>query len=341
MTAMARIVLAGGSDIARRAISAALSADPDIETITLPNSISSIVTSVNWLQPDLIALVMSDTANEVVEAARLIMNEAPKPVVLISPGPCEETTSLLSRSGALAVLQAPEGVAPQRRFLSALKAMAEVKVVRRWRNQTAVVPVPAKPLLASVTGQLVAIASSTGGPGALQQIFSELPPDFFAPILVVQHIAGGFVDGLIRSLSSSPLAIKLAVSGEALKPRTVYIAPDNRHLGVSSRDTIVLSAAPPIDGFRPSATFLFDSAAKTFGSRLTAVVLTGMGRDGVAGLRAVHEHGGTIIAQDRETSAVFGMPKAALEGGFVDRVLPLGAIARELAISTRLEGVSA
>ena len=340
---MARIVLAGGSDIARRAISAALSADPDIETITLPNSISSIVTSANLLQPDLIALVMSDTANEVVEAARLIMNEAPKPVVLISPGPCEETTSLLSRSGALAVLQAPEGVAPQRRFLSALKAMAEASRSKCVGGEIRppLCPCRQSPYWRASRASLSPLHPQPVGLARCRQIFSELPPDFFAPILVVQHIAGGFVDGLIRSLSSSPHAIKLAVSGEALKPRTVYIAPDNRHLGVSSRDTIVLSAAPPIDGFRPSATFLFDSAAKTFGSRLTAVVLTGMGRDGVAGLRAVHEHGGTIIAQDRETSAVFGMPKAALEGGFVDRVLPLGAIARELAISTRLEGVSA
>jgi two-component system chemotaxis response regulator CheB len=121
----------------------------------------------------------------------------------------------------------------------------------------------------------------------------------------------------------------------------VYFAPDNQHLGVSSRHAVTLSSAPPIDGFRPSATYLFEAAAKAFGSQLTAVVLTGMGRDGVAGLRCVHECGGTIIAQDQNSSIVFGMPKAAIESGFVDRVLPLSAIARELAAATQMEEVSA
>jgi two-component system chemotaxis response regulator CheB len=200
-------------------------------------------------------------------------------------------------------------------------------------------PIAAKP--ARGAGQIVAIASSTGGPGALQHIFSELPGDFAAPILVVQHIAGGFADSLVRSLGTTALTIKLAQDGETLKPATVYIAPDNRHLGVSSRNTVMLSNAPPIEGFRPSATFLFEAAAKAFGSQLTAIMLTGMGRDGVAGLPLVRELGGTVIAQDRETSTVFGMPKVAIENGFVDRVLPLGAIARELAGPPSMEGVPA
>ncbi len=145
----------------------------------------------------------------------------------------------------------------------------------------------------------------------------------------------------MRSLGGTHLLVKLAQDGETLKPGTVYMAPDNRHLGVSSRNTVILSADPAIEGFRPSGTFLFEAAAKVFGAQLTAVVLTGMGRDGVAGLRAVQENGGTVIAQNRETCAVFGMPKAAIEDGFVDRVLPLGEIARELAGPARLEGVSA
>jgi two-component system chemotaxis response regulator CheB len=261
-------------------------------------------------------------------------------VVLIASARPKDADDLLARSGALALLELPVDEARQRRFVVALEAMAEVKVVRRWRRESAVVrSIHTQP--ARANGQLVAIASSTGGPGALQQIFSELPAGFAAPILVVQHIAGGFAESLVRSLGSTQLIVKLAQDGETLKPGTAYIAPDNRHLGVSSRNTVMLSAAPAIEGFRPSGTFLFEAAAKAFGPQLTAVVLTGMGRDGVAGLRAVHESGGTIIAQDRATCAVFGMPKAAIEDGFVDRVLPLGEIARELGGLTRLEGISA
>jgi two-component system chemotaxis response regulator CheB len=268
------------------------------------------------------------------------MAEAPTPIVLVAPSHPQTVDEILARSGALAFFELPKDAARQQRFVTNLQAMAEVKVVRRWHRDGAPLRVaPAVP--AKGSGSLVVIAASTGGPGALHEIFSELPRDFAAPIVVVQHIAEGFADNLVRSLSGSGLTIKLAQGGETLKPGVVYFAPDDRHLGVSSRNAITLSMAPPIEGFRPSATFLFESAAKVFGQRLTAVVLTGMGRDGAVGLRSVHECGGTVIAQDRESSIVFGMPKAAIESGFVDRVLPLSDIARELAAPTQRKGVSA
>jgi two-component system chemotaxis response regulator CheB len=335
-----RIVAAGGSDIERAALCSVLHNDASVETAALGPSLAHVVGSVKRLQPALVALVMGKAPEEAIDAARRIMGEIPCPIVLISADRIDDANDILARSGALAVVDVPVGEAQQRRFVTMLKAMAEVKVVRRWRREMAAArPMAAKP--ARGAGQIVAIASSTGGPGALQHIFSELPGDFAAPILVVQHIAGGFADSLVRSLGTTALTIKLAQDGETLKPATVYIAPDNRHLGVSSLNTVMLSNAPPIEGFRPSATFLFEAAAKAFGSQLTAVMLTGMGRDGVAGLPLVRELGGTVIAQDRETSTVFGMPKVAIENGFVDRVLPLGAIARELAGPPSMEGVPA
>lgn len=337
---MTRIVVAGGSDIERAALCAVLHSDSSVETAALGPSLIHVVGSVTRLQPALVALVMGRVPDDAIEAARRIMGEIPRPIVLVSTDHIEDSNDLLARSGALAVVDVPVGEVQQRRFVTMLKAMAEVKVVRRWRREApAIRPIAVKP--ARGTGQVVAIASSTGGPGALQHIFSELPGDFAAPILVVQHIAGGFADSLVRSLDTAALSIKLAQDGETLKPATVYIAPDNQHLGVSSRNTVMLSNAPAIEGFRPSATFLFEAAAKAFGPQLTAVMLTGMGRDGVAGLPLVREFGGTVIAQDRETSTVFGMPKVAIESGLVDRILPLGAIARELARPVAMEGVSA
>ncbi|HEY4125290.1 MAG TPA: chemotaxis protein CheB [Rhizomicrobium sp.] len=331
-----RVAVAGGSEDERRALCALLSTAPAIEASMFGAAVSSA--ALMRFEPALVALVMGNAPDDAVEASRRIMGETPKPVVLIATESLKNADEFLARSGALAILELPSDAPSQRRFVATLEAMAEVKVVRRWGRENARLRATLPPSPRG-SGQLVAIASSTGGPGALQQIFSELPANFAAPILVVQHIAGGFAESLVRSLNGTQLAVKLAEEGEMLKPGTVYIAPDNRHLGISSRNTVALSETPAIEGFRPSATFLFEAAAKAFGRQLTAVVLTGMGRDGVAGLRAVHEGGGTIIAQDRETSTVFGMPKAAIESGFVDRVLPLGAIARELAAPAPVQGV--
>jgi two-component system chemotaxis response regulator CheB len=207
-----------------------------------------------------------------------------------------------------------------------------VKVVRHWR------PAPPRPggtpLRAASAAQrrrLVAIATSTGGPGALQGLLSGLSADFSAPILVVQHITVGFTPGLAAWLNSvCDLQVKVAEHGEPLAPHTVYLAPDDRHLGVSPMPTILLSSAPPIGGFRPSGTFLFESVARAFGAAAIALILTGMGEDGVEGLRAVRQTGGRILAQDEESSVVFGMPGAAIAAGLADLVLPLEAMAARL-----------
>jgi two-component system chemotaxis response regulator CheB len=332
-----RIAVAGGSENDRSALRDVLLSNPAIEVDMLGSSVTASM--VKRLKPSLIALVMG-AAEQTTETSCRIMAEAPTPIVLIAPSQPEAIDEIVACSGALAFFELPRDVTQRHRFVAGLQAMAEVKVVRRWRRDGASPrTVPAAP--AAGAGPLVVIAASTGGPGALHEIFSELPADFPAPIIVVQHIADGFADNLVRSLSGTGRTIKLAQGGETLKPGVVYFAPDDRHLGVSPRNAIILSMAPPIEGFRPSATFLFESAARAFGLHLTAVVLTGMGCDGVAGLRSVHECGGTIIAQDRESSVVFGMPKAAIESGFVDRVLPLSDIARELAAPTQKRGVFA
>jgi two-component system chemotaxis response regulator CheB len=178
---------------------------------------------------------------------------------------------------------------------------------------------------------VVAIGASTGGPAALQRILGDLPPHFPPPILIVQHISAGFMGGFLQWLGTvCALPVKAAVQDETLMPSTIYVAPDDRHLGVTDRTRIQLSGAPAIDGFRPSATFLFQSVAKAFGPASLHVILTGMGRDGVAGLEVAHAAGATVIAQDEASSVVFGMPGPAVAAGVVDRIVPLDAVAQEL-----------
>jgi two-component system chemotaxis response regulator CheB len=217
-----------------------------------------------------------------------------------------------------------------------LKTMSQVKVVRHWpeRHKIKDTQIPEKflgQLPEGKRGRVVAIATSTGGPPALNRIFSELPGDFPAPILVVQHMLKGFMNEFASWMNgNSSLRIKVAAEGEELASGTVYLAGYDRHLGVSDRSTLFYSSDEPIGSFRPSGTFLFESVAKAYGPSALALVLTGMGSDGVAGLKAVKEAGGRVIAQDQASSVIFGMPGEAIKTGYTDMILPLEEIAPRL-----------
>jgi two-component system chemotaxis response regulator CheB len=268
------------------------------------------------------------------------MIEAPTPIVIVSSVYDEQDVQVSMhalRVGALAVLPKPPGPESRdfddqcRRLVQTVKAMSQVKVVRRWPERLVVEPPLLPALDRTARAEVAAIVASTGGPAALARILSNLSPDFGLPVLVVQHIASGFIDGFASWLNTvGTLPVRIAHEGEPLCPRTVYIAPDHHHLGVGDRSTIALSRRAPIHGFRPSGTALFESVAKVFGNSVVAVMLTGMGDDGVAGLRAVRKAGGRIIAQDEATSVVFGMPSAAIAAGLADLTLPIDAIASRL-----------
>jgi two-component system chemotaxis response regulator CheB len=227
-----------------------------------------------------------------------------------------------------------------RKLIDTVKAMNGVKVVRHWRQATERSEALPQPPLGRVgdIGQVVAIATSTGGTAALQRVLGGLPGEFPVPILVVQHITPGFTPGLVAWLNRvCDVQVKLAEHGEPLAPHTVYLPPDGWHLGVArvavggSRPfAVLLPDAAPIAGFRPSGSFLFESVAQAFGPSTVAVILTGMGEDGVEGLRHVRQLGGRILAQDEPTSVVFGMPGAALQAGLADEILPLDDIAGRL-----------
>lgn len=177
----------------------------------------------------------------------------------------------------------------------------------------------------------VALAASMGGIPALFIILSALPADFPAAILVVQHLSPNFPSQLPEVLSKrTVLRVKPAVTGDILRPGTVYVAVPNHHLMVQSNGTLLLSDDPKMNFVRPAADKLFMSMATTYKSRAIAVVLTGNGSDGALGVLAVKKHGGIAIAQDEATSEFFKMPKAAIATGQVDWVLPVEAIASKL-----------
>lgn len=268
-----------------------------------------------------------------IDATKQIMIETPTPVVVLVGvnDPAGDVADRALRAGAVCVVPKPlagtrPDAPPARRLLEAVRAMAEVRVVRHVRPAS----VQAGP--GARTPQVIAIAASTGGPAALQVLLAHLPAEFALPILVAQHISRGFTPGFVEWLGGhTRLVVKIAETGEALAPGCAYVAPDDRHLGVTPKGTIDLSQTAPIGGFRPSASFLFASVARAYGARSLAVILTGMGNDGLQGLAEVREAGGRVLAQDEESSVIFGMPGAAVAAGIADEVLPLDALAARIA----------
>ena len=198
------------------------------------------------------------------------------------------------------------------------------------------VAVPEPPRVSGKAGpiELIAVGISTGGPNALREVFSRIDADIEVPILVVQHMPAGFTEEFAKSLDRvCPLEVAEAKDEDLLKPGRVLIAPGNYHVEVERRrlaGVVRLSSSDPVNGHRPSADVLFASVAKSYGNKSIAVIMTGMGRDGAREIGRIARAGGITIAQDQETSVVFGMPKVAIENGFIHHVLPLKEIAPAL-----------
>lgn len=351
---MIRVLVAEDSATARALLVSVLSAEPDIVVVGEARTGTEAVEMAERLQPDLVTMDVQMPELGGLEATKQIMTRSPRPILVVSSaaGSDVEMSLEATRSGALMVIAKPQGVqsplyeSDRRQLVSMVRALAHVKVVRRHGTPTSMRTIdgqtPSGPWLLPSTRlaptdslEVVAIAASTGGPAALRAILSALPASFPLPILVVQHIARGFTAGLAHWLSGdSRLVVKLAELGEVLRPGAVYIAPDDRHLGVrrdpSGLLRVQLDNAPPVGTFRPSASYLFQSCAENVGRGVLALILTGMGDDGVAGLRHVRKASGRILAQDEASSVIFGMPREAQRAGVVDQVVALDDIPRRL-----------
>jgi two-component system, chemotaxis family, protein-glutamate methylesterase/glutaminase len=339
-----RVLVVDDSPTYRLLLAAILRADDEIEVIGQAGDGLEAVEMVKRLRPDIVTMDVHMPRLDGFAATKRIMVEAPTPILITtSVDPRALSVSLEAvRVGALAVQAKPgDPMTPgfdedSRELVRSVKAMAQVKVVRHYEWAPAGMPetsvsTPAA-ALHDVPVELVAIAASTGGPAAIHRILTTLPADFSIPILVVQHISRGFSGGFASWLDkASPLRVKLAESGEALRPGTVYVAIDDHHLCLSSSRKIHLSTAPAVGGFRPSGTVLFESVAKVVGPSAVAVILTGMGRDGVDGLHAIRRAGGRTIAESEATAVVYGMPAAAVHSGLADFILPLDEVCAALA----------
>jgi len=331
-----RVLVADDSELFRELLAGVVAAEPGFEVVAVAADGNAAAALARSARPDVITMDLNMPDADGFSGIARIMAETPTPILVLTANPEEAVGFRALSLGALDILEKPQAGTDLDDYgqllRSRLRLLAGVKVIRHLRGlrERRGAPSPA-----AVRPDLIVVGASLGGPRALATLLRKLPASFPAPIAVVQHIAEGFTEGLASWLASeSRLDVREATDGEPLLAGRVLLAPTGRHLLVG--DGIArLSDAPPVDTFKPSVTPLFLSAARTYGARVCGVLLTGMGRDGAEGLKAIKDAGGPTIAQDEVTSAVFGMPRAAIELGAVDRVLAIEEIPRALLELTR------
>lgn len=352
-----RVLVVEDSPTARDLLVAILNQSSAIQVIGTALDGEEAMRQVARLRPDVVTMDIQMPRMNGLEATRRIMKTTPVPIVIVTSSFNSKDMDLTfqaMRVGALTVIKKPSltNEAECAQVVQTVRLMADVQVVHRFgktrplpsmndlelRAQPPVRPAaspPAaiKPATSDLTRRctILGIASSTGGPSALVTALKPLPSSYPLPILIVQHITRGFAASLCEWMDGElNLTVRLAQQGQALLPGQVLLAPDDLHMQVSDRGTILLHSSPPFKGLRPSANYLFYSMARVYGPRAAGLILTGMGDDGVEGLAEMHNQGGLTIAQDEETSVVFGMPREAILRKAVDHILPIERIGSAL-----------
>ncbi|MFN2398243.1 MAG: chemotaxis response regulator protein-glutamate methylesterase [Gemmatimonadaceae bacterium] len=336
------VLVVDDSAFMRKLIAEIIDSTDDFRVAGIARNGTDALQKIHALNPDIVTLDIEMPELDGLSTLGYIMSEAPRPVVMLSGAAAESGSDPVIRAlelGAVEFVRKPSGpissdlTSVRERLLGALRAAA--------RTNLAGITVLAKPRLGRDTQEranallfatnVVGIAASTGGPRALAELLPALPDDLDAAVLVVQHMPPGFTKSLAERLNQqSSLTVAEARDGDIVRPRNVYVAPGGYHMRVMAErgsPVIVLDSSPPLWGLRPAADLTFASLAATYGNRTVGVVLTGMGRDGAAGLRAIRDAGGIGIVQDKASSVINGMPQAAVAAGGAQRVVALSHIA--------------
>lgn len=333
---MIRILIADDSELTRVVLRDLLSQDREIVVVCEVSDGRSAVAKTAELKPDLVIMDVVMPVMDGLDAVAEIMAATPTPILMLSANadPQDSRSAFAAiRLGALDVMEKPSGVVTEafsqiaNKLIARVKSLSRIKVIHHYRAQR---PKPAEPKVSVSAGQrrLLAVGASTGGPKAVLQLLQGLPKGFPGTVLVVQHIADGFAAGFAAWLDrETPLPVRLAQAGQPLQGGEVLIAPNNLHLVVRNH-RIALDDSAPLNNCRPAVDALFQSLAQQgLAAETLAVLLTGMGSDGAAGMAALHQQGAYTIAQDEGSCVVFGMPKAAIDRGAATQILPLEQIA--------------
>jgi two-component system chemotaxis response regulator CheB len=342
-----KVLVADDSPVMRALLVRLLDAAPDLQVIGTVNDGQAAIDFLERAdnRPDVLLVDIHMPVLDGFEATRRIMETRPLPIIICTATADPRELAVAFRSmeaGAVACVEKPIALGPNfeerhQNLLQTVRLMSEVKVVRRWgrRRTPPVAPTsvtgPIAFRAAAPAARFIGIGASTGGPPVLQTILSALPKDFPVPLLIVQHIAPGFLAGMVGWLNETTrLRIQIAAHGATPLPGHAYVAPDDFHLAADAGGRLLLAREAPEAGLRPSVSYLFRSLADTCGPSAIGVLLTGMGKDGAEELKRMRDRGACTIAQDRDTSVVHGMPGEAIERGAAALVLPADKIADAL-----------
>ena len=362
-----RALVVDDSAFMRKVISDILNQDPHITVIATARNGQDAVEKVERLKPDVVTLDNEMPILSGLDALGYIMSECPTPVVMLSSvdEKAADITLTAFEYGAVDFIQKPSGsisldigeMADHIRTQVKIAASVDLKKlgfmeehVKKTIKPKTVKKVDVTSTRAAkkvvrgtvptpiYTKKILAIASSTGGPRALEQVIPKLPGNLNAAVLVVQHMPAGFTASLSQRLDSqSELRVKEAQDGDIVQEGVVLLAPGNYHMEIvqkkvngSMKEVVVLNQHPREQGVRPCANILFKSIAPIYGSNILSVVLTGMGVDGADGVAEIKSRGGRAIAEDQSSCVVYGMPKAIVERGYADSVVSLGEVSSEI-----------
>ncbi|HVZ83325.1 MAG TPA: chemotaxis response regulator protein-glutamate methylesterase [Terracidiphilus sp.] len=348
-----RVLIVDDSAVMRSLLRGVIGSDPSLELVGAAADGESALGMIDSLRPDLALLdVEMPVMDGLATLRKLRARNAQMPVIMCSSltrrgaavtvealaaGASDYVAKPAGQSNPAAATRVLAGdLLPKIKALTAGSAISAPLLPAARPVPSALVPQPSAQLPAS-TPAVVVIGVSTGGPAALDIILPSLPAHFPLPVLIVQHMPELFTRLLVERLGRScPLRVVEAAEGNPVLPGAVYIARGNWHLEVlgpartGQPPTIHLTQAPPENHCRPAVDVLFRSAATVYGGNILAVMLTGMGSDGLAGTRLIHARGGVVLAQDRASSAVWGMPGAVARAGLAHRIVPLREIAAEI-----------
>ncbi len=342
-----RVLIADDSAFMREMLCRAVESAPSLRVCGTARHGVETLEKIRELQPDVVTLDVEMPELNGIEVLKRIMKDSPRPVIMVSTFTHEAADVTLEALaiGAFDYLSKYEGGRPvdprklSRELVARIEAAAHSLLTRRsGPTQSAMLPDCAKRNTASqlhVIPEIIALGTSTGGPKALQEIVPELPADLPAGLIVVQHMPPGFTGPFAKRLNAiSEIEVCEAADGDIVEPGRVYIAQAGHHITVErrteSKATICISDQPVGTMHTPSADVLMLSIAATFGRYSFGIILTGMGDDGLRGMTAIWQAGGTTIGQDEATSLVYGMPRACARRGVLQKVIPLPEIPTEI-----------
>jgi two-component system chemotaxis response regulator CheB len=341
LTAIIRVLVVEDSPLMCKVLTSRLNSDPQILVVGVANNGKEAVDLVPRLKPDIITMDMDMPVMDGLEATKQIMAYHPIPILIVSSSVfrlgMEKVFKAISH-GALDVIdkselelvgdkKSGESLIGKIKFLTGVRVMDQPPA--KLRSERSVVDLKAPRKKAS--DKIIAMVASTGGPQALLNILKRLPEDFPCGIVIVQHITSGFLSGLVDWLTKEcKIKIKIGEEAELIQSGVAYLAPDNFQMRVEEGGKIRLSNEPANNGHRPSGDVLLESVARIYGKGSVGVILTGMGRDGAMGMKAIKQYQGKTIAQNEKSCVVFGMPNAAIEMNAIDEVLPLETIVEKI-----------